>query len=454
MKVLITGATGFIGKELGKKLCEAGHEIFILTRNRKKALLEIPFPCEIIEADLNEKKTNDPRLKQIEAVFHLAGENIGEGRWNAEKKKAILFSREKLTSNLLESLKQNKDLKVFTSVSAVGYYGDTGEQLVSETGKNGSDFLANVCHKWESQVSKEKIAQRNIILRLGMVLSPFGGAFLKILTPYRLGFGGVLGSGKQWMSWIHIHDLVNLMKTSLEDETFNGIYNAVAPEPITNKKFSEILASELHTKLFLPVPAFALNLALGEKALIVLISQKVSSSKLQSTSFQFEFPNMNLALKNCAQPYQDGDLLFYTEQFIPLEIEKVFPFFSDAKNLEKITPELVHFKLEKMSSPTIQKGSLIDYKLKIHGIPVKWKTLIQIWDPPHQFSDIQLKGPYKKWHHTHSFKTLGTGTLMTDQVQYQLPLSCVGELCAGSFVRSDIEKIFSYRREAVLKSLL
>lgn len=448
MKVLLTGATGLIGRELGKALVRRGHEVFALSRHAQKAQSQLPFPAQIIEGDFSREPMDPKKFSGIEAVIHLAGENVGEGRWTAARKEKILSSRVDFTRNLIKSLPET--LKVFISASATGYYGNRGDEVLTERSASGAGFLADVCKQWEKAVEdgKHKISDaRTVVLRTGVVFSPFAGALMKMLPPFQMGLGGVLGSGQQWMSWIHLQDLVKIYLQALENPQWEGPYNAVAPQPVTNREFTKILCRSLNVHQGPAVPALALKALYGEMGSVILDSQRVQSEKLQQISFQF--PTLESALADCASPHRDGDQVFYAEQFFPLSREKVFSFFSKAENLESITPPLLNFQVEKVSTPEIEKGTLIDYRLKIHGVPMGWQTQIEEWNPNEAFIDTQLKGPYKKWHHTHSFSDLGSGTLMTDLVKYKLPIGKLGQLFGGAFVRGDVEKIFAFRHQAV-----
>ncbi len=449
MKILITGATGFIGQELGKALVRKGHEIFAVSRSQKSAELHLTYPAHIIEGDLNKTPLDSAKLKDIEVAIHLAGENVGSSRWTNERKEKIRNSRTQTTANLLQSLP--KTLQTLVSASATGVYGNRGDEVLTEDSSHGAGFLAQVCQDWEktTQEDLKKFPNtRHVTLRSGVVFGSFGGAFTKMLTPFRFNLGGVLGDGEQWMSWIHLDDMVALYVKAIEDSKMHGIYNAVAPEPVTNKQFTMTLVTALDVHQGPPVPKMALKLLFGEMSSAILDSQKVKSERLQN--FKFQYPTLQAALDECAAPYKAGDEVFYAEQFIDLPKSKVFDFFSKAENLETITPPMLNFRIEKKSTETVTKGTLIDYRLKIRGVPVGWQTLIEEWKPDDVFIDSQLKGPYSKWHHTHSFETLGTGTLMKDFVRYRMPLKAFGKI-ASPLVRSDVEKIFDYRRENVAR---
>lgn len=450
MKVLLTGATGFIGRELGKALVCKGHQVVALSRNQKKARLELPFPCEILEADGTNRSPISSLFPDVEAVIHLAGENVGEGRWTPERKKKILSSRTDFTRHLIEGLPGT--CRVFISASAIGYYGDRGDEILTETSSRGSGFLADVCEQWESMVwkGKEKAPQaRFVALRTGVVFAPYGGALLKMLTPFQMGVGGVLGSGQQWTSWIHLQDLVQMYLTALEDSSWSGPINALAPEPVTNARFTETLTRALGVRKGPAVPAFALKALYGEMASVILNSQRVKSDRV----FSFRYPTLEEALLGCVEPYQGGKSVFHAEQYFPLPRSQVFPFFATAQNLEAITPEFLKFKVEKMSTAQIENGTLIDYQLRIHGVHAKWRTLIEEWVPQERFVDTQLKGPYREWRHSHRFEDLEGGTLMTDTVCFQVPFGHIGRAVSGAFVRGNLEKIFAHRKKTVLELL-
>ncbi len=438
MKILITGGTGLIGKEVGKALVRAGHELFVVTRSQNKSL-EIPYPCQIIEADLLNQSLPQQSVREIQAVIHLAGENVGAGRWSQERKEEIFRSRVQLTKNLVQSFEKSENLKTFISASAIGIYGSRGDEVLTEQSSLGDDFLAEVCKNWEESSVGLRFDIRKVILRTGIVLSPKGGALEKMTFPFRFGVGGKLGRGDQWMSWIHMDDMVSMYVKAIEDEKWAGIYNAVSENPATNAEFTKTLADSLGKSVGPAVPAIALKLALGEMSVLALASQRVLPENLKKLNFSFRFPKLKEALENCVEDIKEGNFVFYAEQYLSAKRKDIFPFFADAKNLEEITPPTLQFEIENVSTAQVQEGTLIDYKLKIRGVPVKWKTEIQEWTPNVKFVDTQLKGPYSLWHHTHYFEDLGPGTLMSDKVKYRLPLGMMGWSVAGKMVQNDIQ---------------
>lgn len=448
MKVLVTGGTGLVGSKVGQLLVQNNHEVIVVSRSKQKALQQLTYPAQIIECDLNE--TSIPNMPEVDAVIHLAGESVGGGRWTDAVKKKILQSREKGTAHLLASFK--KAPPVFVSASAIGIYGDRGSEVLTEASKFGEGFLSEVCQTWESTVQNMSIkwsSTRFVTYRIGVVLSLLGGALPKMLTPITKGVGGALGSGKQMMSWIHIDDLAKLIVEAVENPKFQGTYNATAPEPVSNELLTELICKKIQKPNLFKVPGFMLKIILGEMSEIVLASSNVIPQRLLEQKFVFKFANIEQALSDLLQYHTDDKNVFIAEQFVPYKPEQVFPFFAEAQNLNQITPPLLDFKILSTSTDQVEKGTFIEYSLKIHGVPVKWRTLIDVWDPPHVFVDTQLKGPYNHWYHTHEFREMGNGTLMIDRVQYRVPLSTMGEAVAGSFVLGDVQKIFAYRREII-----
>jgi len=444
MKILITGATGAVGNSVGRKLFELGHELIVVSRSKRKAEQYLEFPADIIECDLSQSPITDERMNSIEAVVHLMGETI-DGRWSSEKKQLILNSRIQSSQNLIQSLKPQT--KVVVSASAQGIYGHQEDRILTELDPCGTDFLAQVCEQWEKPFRQINNV-RTVQLRIGLVLDPQSGALKKMIPLFQKGLGGVLGSGQQYMSWISLEDLTSIVVESIHDSRYQGPINCSA-DSVTNEVWTKQMCESLGVFKSLPVPEIALKIVLGEMSALVLTSIRMSNHKLKDLGFKFKFEDLSQYLNENLNDFKNGHSVLLVRQFVPHALEKVFPFFAEAKNLEKITPDLLHFKIAKMSTSEIQQGTLIDYNLKIHGFPAKWKTLIDEWQPPFKFVDTQLKGPYKLWHHTHSFAQMGHGTLLTDKVKFKLPMGFLGHAVAQTFVQKDVESIFKYRREVM-----
>lgn len=455
MKILITGATGFVGREIGKKLIQNGHQLVVTSRNKLKAKDVLPFPAEIIQWDGLSEMTDYKTLKGVEAVCHLAGEPVAEKRWNEQVKKDIYDSRVLGTKYLKNSLeKAGASVQSFVSASAIGYYGDRNSEVLTEESLIGQGFLTKVCDDWEKAVFENQILSckpRYAVLRIGIVLGRSGGALSKLTPIFKKGVGGAIGSGKAWMSWIHLQDLANAFVFVLENKKASGVFNATAPTPVTNKVFTKALGKVLKVPTIATVPPLALDLLYGEMAQVVKASQRVSSQKLIENGFGFQFQKIDEALMDIYYAENQGDQLLEREQWLDASISEVFGFFSDEKNLEELTPPLLRFKVEGKSTLQISEGTLINYNLKIRGVPTRWVTLIKDWVPGKSFIDIQKSGPYKKWEHLHTFVPMGRGTLMTDKVQYQLPLGALGHIGVHWLVKKDLVKIFDYRWKAIRK---
>ncbi|MES2528103.1 MAG: TIGR01777 family oxidoreductase [Bdellovibrionota bacterium] len=445
--IVVTGATGFVGRKLCLELLKKGYELKIISRDTHKAKEKLPFPASFLE--WNGVSPLAPGFfENTYAVLHLAGEPIADRRWSPEIKKAIEESRSKGTAEVIKAI--NGCLvppKILVGTSAIGIYGNRNDELLSEESSHGDSFLARVCEGWEKSYSG--FQGRLAVLRASVVLG-YGGALEKMLPPFRMGVGGKLDSGKQWMSWIHHDDLVRMYIYALENDSVSGVFNATAPGHVTNAEFTKAMGKALSRPALFPVPGFVLKIMFGEMSSVLLDSQKVSAEKIVSNGFKFLFPDITNALSDLLKPMgKTGGYVQEGVKWIPYDQTRVYSFFSEAKNLETITPPWLHFKIQKLSTPQIEQGTLIDYKLKIKGVPVRWRTLISSWYPKESFVDEQLKGPYKLWHHTHRFSTIDNGTLMTDRVVYQMPFGILGDFVRLVMVHRDIKTIFAYRSKVI-----
>lgn len=452
MKVLLTGATGFIGLEVIKVLKEKGHDVVILSRNKERALSKMSYPVAVYEWDPEQELVSEKALEGIDAVIHLAGESVAS-RWTKSQKEKIKTSRELGTRHLMQSLlkMQNKP-RVVVSASAIGYYGDRAEEELTEKSKPGTGFLPEVCEIWEEEIHKHKNEfERLVSMRIGIVLEKDGGALKQMLTPFKLGVGGPIGMGKQWMSWIHRDDVVGLLVWALENQNVAGIVNTVAPNPVRNKEFTKVLAKTLNRPALFPAPPLALKIVLGEMSELVLVSQNVKPEKALSLGYQFKFTHLQEALEDILLSEKKTLKTFVVEQWVDKPVDELFPFFAEAHNLETITPPWLNFRVVRQSHKPIMKDAKIDYKLKVHGIPMRWRSLIEDWHENHMFVDTQVKGPYKHWHHTHQFEARENGTVIRDEVKYQVPLGKLGDALLGDFIRKDVEEIFDYRRLQIQK---
>jgi uncharacterized protein (TIGR01777 family) len=302
MKIIITGATGFVGQRLVPALHQAGHQLTLLVRDRPRAERLFPssaFPnLTAIAYDATASGDWQAAVNGQEGVINLAGEPIAE-RWTPQYKKAILTSRQVSTEKLVEAIaKADQKPQVMISGSAIGYYGTSETATFTETSPAGNDFLAEVCQAWEAAAQPvQALGVRLVILRIGIVLGADGGALGKMLPPFKLFAGGPLGSGDQWFSWIDREDLVRLIDLALLNPTVAGTFNATAPEPVRMKAFCQTLGQVLGRPSWLPVPDLALELLLGEAAKLVLEGQQVLPQAISTTNFTFQYPTLAASLK-------------------------------------------------------------------------------------------------------------------------------------------------------------
>ncbi|MBX3293902.1 MAG: TIGR01777 family oxidoreductase [Acidobacteria bacterium] len=297
MKVLITGASGLIGKALQRSFEEKGWEMLLGSRSEPKDEKHIKWTVE--------DGFSDPeRLEGIDAVVHLAGESVNGLRWTDEKKKAIRDSRVIGTRNLVDAIsKLKKKPKVLVASSAIGFYGERGDEEMTESSSAGTGFLPDVSKEWEAESRRaEDAGIRTVLLRTGIVLSKDGGALGTMLTPFKFGVGGVVGSGKQWMSWISLDDQVAIINFVIENESIRGAVNAVSPNPATNEEFTKTLGDVIYRPTILPLPEFAVSMMFGEMGdALLLASTKVLPKRLLDAGFEFKYPDLKPAIENAVK---------------------------------------------------------------------------------------------------------------------------------------------------------
>lgn len=308
VRLLLLGCSGFVGRELVPFLLELGHTITLVSRRPQ------PFPAQagdrllclkLDPADPASWQQDSLRqaLAAAQGVVNLAGEPIAERRWTPEHLERLVSSRVRTTELLVQAIARlPHPPAVLVNGSAVGYYGSSADDRFGEAAAPGDDVLGQLCRQWEAAAQAVPSPTRLVILRIGIVLGPDGGALGKMLPVFRAGFGGPVGSGRQWMSWIHRHDLCRLIAAALEDSTYNGVFNAVAPEPVRMADFAAALGRSLGRPSLLPVPGAILRLLLGDGAQVVLEGQQVLPERLAAQGFRYQYPDLSAALAAATSP--------------------------------------------------------------------------------------------------------------------------------------------------------
>jgi uncharacterized protein len=294
-KIIISGGTGFIGRNLIKFLKSGDYCIYNISRDIEKSRAELPLANEHL--DVNDENKMEEAIGNSNAVINLSGASVGSRRWTSKYKKIIYNSRIKTTQKIVEYInKSNNPPKLLINASAIGYYGNRENEILTEDSKAGHDFLAKVCVDWEAEALKAQDKTRIVCIRTGIVLDKNEGALAKMLTPYTFYIGGPLGSGSQWMPWIHIHDLISLCYHIIENDKVTGAVNMCSPNPVTMRDFAKALGKFLRKPSFFKVPSFALKFLLGEQSQIVLEGQRAIPEKALNSGFKFEFEYLKDAL--------------------------------------------------------------------------------------------------------------------------------------------------------------
>ncbi len=444
----VTGASGFIGRALIAAAAARGLRVVALGRSANPPAL--PDGVTYRRFDPNDPTGPGDAFEGIDVVVHLAGESVA-GRWTAAKKAAIAASRIEGTRNLVAALGRCRQApRALICASGVGFYGNRGDVPCTEDAPPGDDFLAETCVGWEREARRaEALGIRVCLLRTGLALGDGGGALGALRTPFALGLGGPLGNGRQFVPWIHLDDLVALYLFAAETDAARGPLNAVAPDYATNARFTQAIGAALRRPALIPAPGFALRLVLGAFAQTLLDGQLAIPAEPLRLGFAWKHPNLERALQDVLAPSRQATIPhhFAARTQVPGTLNDAFAFFADAHNLERLTPPHLNFTIERVSGP-MAAGATIDYRLRLHGIPMRWRTLIETWEPPHRFVDVQLHGPYALWRHEHRFEVRDRGVEITDDVDYVLPLMPLSTP-ALPIVRADVASIFAYRQTAI-----
>ncbi|MBC5806077.1 MAG: TIGR01777 family protein [Candidatus Eremiobacter antarcticus] len=446
-RVGITGATGFIGRAMVDALAKRGDQVRALVRNLDAASFRPGV--EVRRFDVMQPQDDSAALEGLDAIVHLAGESVA-GRWTAEKKRQIRDSRVVGTRNLVGAMRACVNPpRILISASASGYYGGRRDEVLEESAAPGDDFLAGVCIEWEREAhAAAGSGSRVVCVRQGLVLGPGGGALHSMLPPFRLCIGGPLGSGRQWWPWIHLDDDVALYLFALDREDIAGALNAVSPDITTNARFSQALGHAMRRPSLAPAPPIALRAVLGEFSETLLSSQLMLPAKAEDARFVWKHESLEQALIDILSPgsrRRPALRRLEASERVDAGIEDVFAFFSDASNLQQLTPPSLDFVMLTPGPIAMRRGAVIEYQLKVHGLPIRWKTLITKWRPGECFEDVQLRGPYSLWKHRHEFEAENGAVVVRDRVEYALPLAPLSN-AALPLVDRDVKDIFAFRR--------
>lgn len=469
-RVLVTGATGFVGRQLCLRLAREGFEVQVWTRSATTARAALGQGPQIVEAGEG-REALVRALESCDAVVHLAGAGLFDRRWSAARKRELVSSRVDLTRELVNAIGAAKRRpRVLVNASAVGWYGSRGDELLDERSSAGAGFLAELCAGWEREAfAAREHGVRVAVHRIGVVLGLGGGALARMAPPFRFGVGGRLGNGRQWMSWIHAEDLVELLVRSLIDERFDGVFNAVAPEPATNRDLTRELGRALGRATPFPVPAFALRLALGGSSTVLLSSQRVLPRRALELGFEFRHPTLASALsqllgaagsvsfERADAPPESAYLDRHPPRYVlrqrtvvPAPLEQVFEFFSRPENLGAITPSSLSFRLLSPAAQPMHNGLELDYAIRVGPVPMRWRSRIEVWKPGAGFVDSQVRGPYSSWWHEHRFERgPDDTTVMHDVIWYAPPLGPIGALAQRLAIAAQLEEVFRYREHAI-----
>ena len=469
MNIVMTGATGFVGRAALLRLLRDGHHITAWVRSPARARSTLGAEVDLIDA-----AGGTPALQRAvagaDAIVNLAGEPVLPRRWTARRRAALIHSRVGLTEQLAGAARAApRPPRVLISASAVGYYGDRGSEPLDEHSPPGTGFLADLCARWEAaaQVAAQA-GTRVAMLRLGMVLGP-GSRTLQAMAPlFRAGLGGPIGTGAQYVPWIHIDDAVELIARALTDPGLAGPINAVAPQAVTNRDLAATLGRVLGRPAVLPVPRPLLRLALGQASTLLTNSARVLPRRAQEHGIPFRMGRLDQTLAHSLghigsceigpvehQPrtpylqHRRARYLLRQVTVIPAPIDQVFDFFARAENLSILTPPSMSFRIITPTPIDMAPGTAIDYRIALGPVPMRWRTVIEKWEPGKAFVDAQHRGPYHAWWHEHVFEADGDRTIISDRVYYAPPLGLLGRLANQLFVAPMLRRIFAFRSAAV-----
>jgi uncharacterized protein (TIGR01777 family) len=472
MRIVVSGATGLIGRALVLHLIGRGDHVTAWVREPARARGQLgPEVTLIATAD---REALARAVAGADAVIHLAGLPIVGARWTARRKRALTESRVSTAASLVEAIAARprpRPLPVFVSASAVGFYGDRGDVVLDERAARGDGFAAELCADWEQAAEAARGAAARVVrARIGIVLARGGGALAPLAKLGRLGLGGPIAGGDQYVPWIHLDDVVRAIAHALDTPSLDGAVNVVGPAPVRQRELAAAIGRALGRPAFVPAPRLAVRAILGEAASVLIASQRAVPARLVASGFAFTFASLDAALHDLLRADHGVAIRRVRRDEVPAvdylarrrpayvlrartvldrPIDEVAPFFAAAENLELITPPDLSFAIATPTPIAMRAGATIDYRIALAGVPMRWRTVIERWEPGRLFVDAQHRGPYRAWWHEHRFTPDGGRTIMEDVVYYAPPLGVLGRLANRAFVARMLRAIFAYRAQAV-----
>lgn len=474
MRIFITGATGLVGRALTLRLRRDGHTVVAWSRSATRVAQRLGG---LAQAASGTAADMAKAIDGCDAVVTLAGEPVLPGRWTAKKKAALRRSRVDLNQQVVQcALDAASRPHTILAASAVGFYGDTGTESVTEDSPSGEGFLAELCRAWEGSFQPAVDAGIRVVWgRIGIVLSRDGGALDKLLPLTRLGLGGPLGHGRQGLPWIHIDDLIEAMVLALGTPGLSGPMNLVGPTSISQREFATALGRATGMPAWAPAPAFAMRLLLGEAATALLEGQYAKPTVLEQRGFAFRFESLDGALADLVQRdsatvrpvgtlnhIQAGaDWLrdhpptheLTASRLVSASPEQVWSFFQDARNLAALSPANAGLTLDPELPPMAQ-GVRFTHQMALGPLSMPWEGEVVAWEPGRRFVDIQRRGPFGSWWHEHAFEPVrladgSVATRLLDRVLFASPLGPIGRVATALFVRRQLLDLFAFRNGAL-----
>lgn len=452
MKILLTGATGFIGRRLCIHLVKQGHEILVISRSPRTSN-ELPFPCTIFTWNLTQASPPPDYFDGVETVIHLAGEAFYMGSWSEKQREKIIRSRVIPTKNLMQTCTKVDSIKLVIATTAPNIYGGGADEQFNEESPAGTDFLAKICQQWEEEIlsaSNKKL--RTVVLRPGLILANGGGFLGKIIPLLKIRLGNPFGPGQHWLSWIHYKDFIDIIELCFKQAELTGPVNCSSPSPITVNDFCDMLCQAIG----IPNPTFKsagfIKWFYGEKSLFTDQGQRMSPSKITQRGFSFRHPFLDETLKSLLPLNgKDGAETILHHFWLPFKPENVFSFMANPENLEHLLAPSILNRFIPQDPPitNYRAGSRLSFQAKILGIHRLTEAEIALWEPDRKIVMDQITGFFPFFQMSFTLSQLGSGTLVQEQIDFILPSGFLFEWLRGQKIRAQLRYLLQYRANEV-----